>query len=592
MQYQLPVGRAGTRQAYCLGCFPWRTESAGPGLTDVCCSPAIRFSLVCPWSGPHGVFQCQSNTPVSEVWTRYQQPDTVTDFVPVWPGLSDDRVWVVPRGPAGSNLVCVVAQQQGTFKSILLPTPLTYNDMCRVVQYLTGWEVGQIRVPPGLHARQLVEPSAPLHLRDGDFLDVLASRGDCHGFEVSHASRLKDHVLWTRPIRVACRLSLYVWLPEIWQPILTWLPAGSTWEPHSLTFSGAFANSFPGRWVPVVWSPTHVPHLVRAREDSGRVTILTEDDYSLRCRIVDAASTRDELGQILHTDRAHVDVLGVAAPGSHRPIHLRDGDIVRDTVELRDPSPPWQTLWSAGRRSSIGTLLLGICLGNHVLYSSCLLGVVGWALPGAWGMLALQDVEAAGRSRSPPSRVGRRAGSPRIGCWQYDVEHPALEVCSQSNCHYSVLCPFRGRCQPAHCTRDVPHSALMHVLRSEAGPWAVDFLAVGGEEEVLPATLLPIVSGSLATIIVQTADTTRSLLVPAYSSFRHLGAHLRRVVPGWGLTVSPPPALRKIARDPDAVVRLRHGDAFEMGTDMCHPQYRHRPMRRVTDLASLPHLNV
>ena len=467
------------------------------------------------------------------------------------------------------------------FRSVLLPTPLPYTRLCQAIQYLTGWEVGQVRVPPGVHARQLVEPQGPL----------LACRADGADFEAARPTKLKDHVLWTRRDKIAVRMPIYAWLPDLRQPILTWVPAGSVWDPSCLTFLGAFAHSFPGRWTPVIWSPSNIPQLIRVAESPGRVAVLAEDANTLRCISVDEISSRGSLSSALRTTGNHIRVLGTADCTVHAPIVMRNGDVVQDTIELEGARSPWRSLWSSSSRGVRG-LAPFLCLFLRFPGAVCAASLLGLGASPAYGMLAIQDQEPLRRSRSPPTRVGRRAESPRLGCWRHDCEQPALEVSSRGRCHYSVLCPFRGRGQPAHFVRDVTRSSLMHVLRGEAGPWVADFIVLGGDDAASPATLLPAAAGSFATVVVQTADTTRATVLPAYGSFRHLGACVRRLVQGWGLTITPPPALRQLARSPDAIARLRRGDTFELYTDMCHPQYRGRPIRRVVDLASLPHMNI
>ena len=74
--------------------------------------------------------------------------------------------------PASLNLVCVVARQDGAYRAIFLPDELLYGLICLAVQYLTGWEVFQVRVPPAVHVQHVCAPEQPLRLRDGDVLDV------------------------------------------------------------------------------------------------------------------------------------------------------------------------------------------------------------------------------------------------------------------------------------------------------------------------------------------------------------------------------------------------------------------------------------
>ena len=246
---------------YVVGHFPWRQTPADRTLSVVCRHHRCRISLLCPWTGPQGVFQCRPDCHVQDLWERYAEAGEPADYVPIWPCLSDDRLWIVPRAIGG--YVCVVARQDTALRSLFIPADVSYARLCRTLQHLTGWDLVQARVPPPLHAQQSQRPSEPVHLRDGDVIDVIASRQDCRDYEIFSQSEVKDHVLWTRGLVFRTQIAVRIWIPELAQPILTWLEEHTRWDPVTLTFSGGFNVRYPGSWVPAIWTPCKTPQLLR-----------------------------------------------------------------------------------------------------------------------------------------------------------------------------------------------------------------------------------------------------------------------------------------------------------------------------------------
>ena len=129
----------------------------------------------------------------------------------------------------------------------------------------------------------------------------------------------------------------------------------------------------------------------------------------------------------------------------------------------------------------------------------------------------------------------------------------------------------------------------MHVVRCYAGPWADGFVPVNVEGDSVPVTLLPTCPRLFATVILHATDLTNAILMPAYSTYRQMCAFFRRQVMGLQVRITLPPALRHHAHNPDLILRLRHGDAFELTTDSRHPQHRHREPFHVASLRPLPH---
>ena len=229
-----------------LGTF----RGAGHRLRAPCRLFAVRTGVGFPCYvrgvGPQGVYQCHPGSAIQSLWRRYTEPGDYPDFVVLvttgyglFPGC---RLMAALR-VLSLNKIPFCA------RALALPATRTYAKLCRAVQHQTGWEVAQSRVPPAEHAWQIKFPTEPLSLRDGDVLDVLASRRDCRDYDIRSQSEVKDHVLWTRGMVLNTQIIVRLWAPDLPQPILTWLEAGERWDPVDLTFSGGFASRFPGCWA-------------------------------------------------------------------------------------------------------------------------------------------------------------------------------------------------------------------------------------------------------------------------------------------------------------------------------------------------------
>ncbi|CAE7208415.1 unnamed protein product, partial [Symbiodinium microadriaticum] len=624
---------------YCPGHFPWREPWGRRTVASVCAGPSCHTSLLCPWSGPQGVFTCAASLSVLEIWGRYSQPNMYDDFVPVWPSLDDSRLWLVPRAPGNGGLVCVVCRNAHMLRAILLPEKLSLTQLCQSVHYVTGWEVGQVRSPPAAFVRQCLADDAQVILRNGDVLDVLARRADCHPYELHRTSLLQDHVLWTRVCRLHERLAVFIWQPGM-PPILTWLESGTEWDPTWLTFGGQFHERFPGMWVPVIWSPAASPQLLKVADSPDLVNVLAEDSAGARCVSVRAVATLHELAQELSAECARLHVLGLDCNSPDALLSLRNGDVVVDGSTYSSQTSIWPALReprpandpearSATPRSVSGWWGFSLLLGSHPwsahgprVPGSCptgdgcrvdgrsrgafrqaivTAGQVGvCALLGGAGrvgclLAAVATSATAMRSRSPRSPVQsdlHEDNFHHLGCWRPDSECPMRDVVRGSSCHYQVLCPFRGWSNPAYCGRDSTRDSLMHVVRCFAGPWSTGFVPVNVEGDTVPVTLLPTCPQLFATVVLHATDLTSAVLMPAYSTYRQMCAFFRRLVMGLQVRITLPPALRHHAHNPDPILRLRDGDAFELTTDARHPQHRYREPFHVASLRSLPHSDI
>ncbi|CAE7211553.1 CEP2 [Symbiodinium necroappetens] len=201
--------------------------------------------------------------------------------------------------------------------------------LVQTARFLTGWDLNQIRVPPSLQARARVTEEALL-LRDGDLLDAMSQVADAGRYIIRSPSEVKDHVLWSRVMVIQRPMHVRLWSPDLRPPILTCLPAGTLWDPESLTFSGEFMTNFPGGWVPAPWTPCRVPQLVRAAEDPDTANVLYEDADGVRCLNIERFATPRDLVE-----------------GTQAPLCLRDGDVVVSGPLRRSEDSAWPDLHDA-----------------------------------------------------------------------------------------------------------------------------------------------------------------------------------------------------------------------------------------------------
>ena len=143
-----PVGRP----IYGLHRYPWRDPPGARTSEPFCDRPQSRFTLLCPWTGPHGVHTSYSRTPLTDIWERYSR-DTPgwqdQQFYPVWPGPRHDRLSIVPWPPS-PHIVCVVIRHGMDARAQILPAHITYDNLCRAIRFQTQWDPGEVRLPPAL----------------------------------------------------------------------------------------------------------------------------------------------------------------------------------------------------------------------------------------------------------------------------------------------------------------------------------------------------------------------------------------------------------------------------------------------------------
>ena len=512
-----------------------------------------------------------------------------SELVPVWPCLTADRIWFVPRVHISGALKCVVVQYNGQFRAIAIPAELPLARLVQTARFLTGWDLNQIRVPPSLQARARVTEEALL-LRDGDLLDAMSQVADAGRYIIRSPSEVKDHVLWSRVMVIQRPMHVRLWSPDLRPPILTCLPAGTLWDPESLTFSGEFMTNFPGGWVPAPWSPCRVPQLVRAADDQDTANVLYEDADGVRCLNIERFATPRDLVEGTQDSGRGTRVLGMLALGTQAPLCLRDGDVVVSGPLRRSEDSAWPDLHDAASRQHdlLWTLSFGGCIA---VFSSRLSCLMWFPIAQVLAMMEGDGRFSPDRSRSPDPRP-RRSHSPRIGSWQPERRYPMHNVVSCNTCHYQVLCPFRGWGEVQTFSRTDQFAHFLRAVHQDAGTWATSYLPLGGESTEQFTTVLPLPPPPFVTTLLHSAESSRAVVMPAYTTLRQVAEHMSTFATVPGLRLMAPPALRRVEGYLDEPVRLRHGDTFEVSLGAWHPRVRRREALYVPALDCLPHLNV
>ncbi|CAE6915759.1 unnamed protein product [Symbiodinium sp. CCMP2592] len=567
---------------YSLGHYPWRLAPDDQVASHVSHAAGFRATYLCPWLGPQGDFQGPSTLTTAALARRYQGGDSaVAGLMPVWPGDRSDRLLFVPQMTEANPLVCVVARSEHCQRSLLLPPDSAYEQICRAVVYLARFEVGQVRLPPAVFALCGLRPNADIHLRTGDVLDVLAGRQEATCCRPTSVGQLKDSTLWTRPVFLSFPVPVYLWLPSLRQPIVHLLPAGTWWDPVSLSFDGPFRQSFAGRWVPVSWAPSHVVHMTQASDDANIVHVFIESQGQLVAQATDRCQTVARFAAARGLLSTELVVIGV--PSMSVDWRLRDGDIVFDNF-LSDPQArPWDPLASASpSRTALGAIT-GACwivTGS----SACFVLVFSSWLPPTGAV--------RGRSRTPPdsSEDEFDCTVAPVGLWKPELTHP-LESFPQ-RWDYHILCPFRGWSSCIQAPASTTHTDFQHITRRFCGGWVRGHLLLGPSRITGMGVVLPLPSAGLATIFVHAGGSSHAAVVPRHCCLDVLLRHLQRLCWPIGIWLRLPPALTRAQMPRDASLALRDGDTFSLELDMYHPAFRSQPSETVARVDHLNHLNL
>ena len=568
--------------------FPWRETHERRKLSGVCRDRCCRISLLCPWRGPQGLYQTPSQVVLRDVWDHYAEPGRPHELMPVWPSLSADRLWFVPRAHVAGALVCLVAHSSLGSRALVVPARLSVARLLQTVGYMTGWDVSRLDLPPGIFSSPHAQPESTCLLRDGDVLDVSLGDADAGQYLISNPADLKNNVMWTRRIILKVPTFVRIWSPRLRPPILVCIPAGESWDPAESTVSGDFRISHPGRWVPARWTPCRLPHFVQVSNETECANVLFEDNGGVVCVTLDRQVTPFDIMHGTADSCRGVRVLGNFHIGAHAPLELRDGDVVVTGPLAHADDAAWPDLRNAASpRSLSGALLWLSCLGMTSRFG-CLLSML---LAPAFGATRSGSTPLHGRSRSPHREDLSRCPSPRIGYWRPDRRHQMSMVATRSECHMQVLCPFRGW-GPVPYTRALESQQLMQVVYRDSGTWAVGTLPLGSSHIVHFTVILPLPPAPLVTVLLHTAGTSRAVLLPSCITLRQISAYFVSLAHAPGMRVLVPPALKRIGGYEDETVRLRHGDTFELEADPWHPHCRHHEAAVIPELQHLPHLNV
>ncbi|CAE7199873.1 ABHD8 [Symbiodinium necroappetens] len=349
---------------YSVSHYPWREAVEQQHLNRVCRDKGCRISLLCPWRGPQGLYHTTSQATLHDVWHHYEESGRPQELMPVWPGLTADRLWFVPRAHIAGALVCVVAHQDTRIQALVIPTRSSPARLLQTIRYMTGWAVDSIGLPPGLHTQVDRVADASCLLRDGDVLDALSSPDQRRPYLIRSPSDLKSNVLWTQHMTLQQPTFIRIWTPRIRPSILLCIAVGEHWEPEKMSFTGEFRHNHPGRWVPVPWAPCRLPHFVQAAEEEDCANILFEEPCGVHCVTLDRRVTPYDITLGTPEHSRGVRVLGNLHIGTHAPLDLRDGDIVVTHLLARAEDSAWPDL-----RNSVS----GVTSNWNIRFAACLL---------------------------------------------------------------------------------------------------------------------------------------------------------------------------------------------------------------------------
>ena len=425
-----------------------------------------------------------------------------------------------------------------------------------------------------------------LFLRTGDVIEILPVGPTSAPRPVRDQAFLRDYVTWAQGIRILSNILVRLWSPDWRRPIITWLHPEQVWQPGPMTFSGDFDTAYPGRWVPIIWSPSSILQLMQVSEQAGQVSVLYECSDITRAVRVPVEITGPDLARFLQAPSTQISVLGVQAVMQDEDLHLRDGDIVAadlsaveyrpiygwpdDEVGQSDIALPTGVALLYSPRPALRLFLFLLCFGGHSL-----------------------AVRPDSRSRSPtPDSDEWRSGedSPRLGRWRPDQTYPLADVLTNSRLDYQILCPFRGLSPPAYCFRDASGHVLAQEVSRWSSAWPVAHVVTSGGDNDCPSLLVPGGLRSIAHVLIHSPGQIFSRLVPRCQQIHLLLSYIRREVGDMEVGIHLPPALP--SRHQAQQVVLRDGDSFMVFRNEQHAAYRAGLALPSIPLHRLPHLNV
>ena len=504
---------------------------------------------------------------------------------PVWPEVSCDRLTFVPLLGESQRCVCVVIRAGAMFRSLLTPSHCDCEGICKIISFATGWQVVRLGLPSAVQAAVLRSPSATLVSRPGDVFDVVTVTAEGPLLLGERPLARASSLPWASPFTVRAAAMAALWYPELHQPVYVCVQRGSCWHPERLTFVGDFDDRHPGRWVPVMWQPDPLIHLMQASEVPGRVHVLHESREGVVPLRLTSQISRLDIAEELHSLAACISVLGAMPEDETVPMQLRDGDIVLDSFMYEEP---WHAVWAlpSATRSVVVPIVPLLCLfgGAHQGWGSLVCLV---ALP-----LSLAMPRSRSRSSAPSrSSSSPPPTSPRAGMWRPEHERPMFDVMTKGQGHYHVWSPFHGCGPPAYFQRGTAGASLDCLVKEFCGDWCRFHVLLGPLVDGGPMCLLAGGQHDLATIMAVTAGQMQAMLVPRGLTAKELHALLQRRMMPDGNELIAPPALVQHCDSVRLPLRLRDGDTFGWGFNMLHPFYREPALSEFRHVRLLPHGN-
>ena len=420
-----PLDDRGGKPIYRISAFPWRTPAHARTAQPVCGTLQCRFTMLCPWTGLHGIYTTDSSTPLDDVWQRYREdlpgwPNQ--QYMPTWPGLRHDRLTLIPAAPS-LDTACIVVRQSYHSRAILVPACVTKSQIARAIAHLTPWQPREVRFPPPLLAALYREPEKPLHLCSGDVLDVLEDPGAQSTVAFQHQEMLRGYAMWTQGVGLLCNMLIRLWDAARPRPVVTWLNPGAEWQPLLLRFDGSFQDSYPGKWVPIAWGPSKILQFIRASDSSQHVHVLVEQEDKTFVTAIEPRTSRALLASALQVPADSLQVVGVPAGEPDSLCSLRDGDIIN--ARAHHHSVPLYG-WPDDDASAPGPLIQLSCALLFRGYPRLLVTILSLT------QLVLVDAVRSSqpeRSRSSSPASDAQSGcSPRPSRWRPDLPHPFAEV--------------------------------------------------------------------------------------------------------------------------------------------------------------------
>ncbi|CAE7283093.1 unnamed protein product [Symbiodinium sp. CCMP2592] len=328
-------GRTGSPT--CVGKFPWRVAYADRALHETV-NDRHRCRLLSPFAvHSNQTFVAGPDDTVEEVRLALTgaEPAWSFDIMPVWPAPSPSELTWVPVAPSAA-LACVLVVTPDWHLPMLLPQRADLNWVLAYLRSVSPGPVHSIRAPiPAQHYG--TSPNEAIRWRDGDLIlafptDFEFSALDMPSFRTafteSTAAFVRHTALWALDFYVDQPLNVVLWRPGR-RPVSTKIPSPVLWCASEKQFRGQFPHRYPGRWVPLAWAYSDIPHLCLCPEAEELRTIIIEtfqqDRLVGQCHVVHACADANTCRILVDQIDAPCMLLG--ATRDKEWSELRNGDI-------------------------------------------------------------------------------------------------------------------------------------------------------------------------------------------------------------------------------------------------------------------------